>query len=568
MLALKDQQEIALHSLGYLQEPAYQQAIQKLPPEQRAIKEKLLPAFIKLLDDYRNQRFDLVNQLSQTLLKAAPAHPEIFLILGKITLDVIENNAQARLLLEAYTKHSPNDKNGWLLLAECLFRLAHYQEARNMARKARKLDKTDPQIYVLLGKITHNQRDFTAAKDYNAKGLEFAPDNPTLLTNYGAALQFLNEREEADAFYRKQLAKDPLTFHAYDGLAYSSKDLGTETELMGRAEEALQQLKGQEPAGVESLYFCLGKHYQKRKDTAKGWHYLKKFHDIRRAALPYQPADRIAQQFPRLIETCTKEYLHQPDLARATATEDHAPIFIVGMPRSGTTLTEQILHSHSQCVGRGEMRELNAIAHQIPITCRINKPFPECVVELQSDQLQPLAQRYLDALIPDDNAPYYAIDKSPFNFFCLGLIYQLFPNAKIIHCQRNPMDTALSIYENKFSAEHFWMHSPEDIGEYYKHYHQLMDHWHQALPCPIHSIQYEALIDDPENQLRALLAFLELEWEEDCLNFHQNDRVADTVSIWQVKQPLYKSSDGKWKQYESQLQPFINTIGDYANYPR
>ena len=165
--------------------------------------------------------------------------------------------------------------------------------------------------------------------------------------------------------------------------------------------------------------------------------------------------------------------------------------------------------------------------------------------------------------VPD--ACRFAVDKLPFNFFRLGLIYQLFPDAKIIHCTRNPMDTCLSIYTHKFDDRLGWAHDLSYIARYYNGYRALMEHWEQALPMPIHTVSYEAMVAGQREQTEALLTFVGLEWEDACLSFHESERSVATASLWQVRQPIYNKSVARWRRYEKELQPFIDGIGHYAD---
>ncbi len=249
-----------------------------------------------------------------------------------------------------------------------------------------------------------------------------------------------------------------------------------------------------------------------------------------------------------------KKYQRAPE-------HDITPIFIVGMPRSGTTLIEQILSSHSLIGAGGELPYLHRIENSlVSASTSAGQNYPQNVSELTLETMQDFASQYVSFIkrFAVEQAQYLT-DKMPPNFMNLGLIAMMFPNAKIIHARRNPIDTCLSCFTNRFNdLEHLsFTFDQEDVAFYYNQYRKLMAHWRKVLPIEIHDVQYEGLLDNQEEVTRGILDYMGLDWEEQCLKFYENARGVKTASLHQVRKPIYKSSSGKWKNYEKHIGPMI-----------
>jgi hypothetical protein len=235
-------------------------------------------------------------------------------------------------------------------------------------------------------------------------------------------------------------------------------------------------------------------------------------------------------------------------------------VFIVGMVRSGTSLVEQILSSHPDVHGAGELPDIIQITNGLQDFLGASAPYPECLSLLKQEHLDALAQHYLEHLKQISPDARRVVDKMPGNFMHLGLIEMLFPEARVIHCMRDPVDTCLSAYFQDFSRSHPYAYDLSNLGAFYRAYLKVMAHWRKILRLPLFELQYEDLIANQEQVSRALIEFCGLEWDDRCLQFHETQRFVGTASYDQVNRPLYKQSVARWKRYERHLGPLLAAL--------
>ncbi|MGC9239885.1 MAG: sulfotransferase [Acidithiobacillus sp.] len=325
--------------------------------------------------------------------------------------------------------------------------------------------------------------------------------------------------------------------------------------LVPEMEALLERSQNRLPKDRMLLHFALGKAYLDRNQSPKAFAHLHAGNAIRRASFIYDAAqtteivDRILATFP----AADQKNVPVPE----TVSTGPRPVFVVGMPRSGTTLTEQVLASHPAILGAGELSWLRR-------TIEATGSYPEIVATLTPTQKMALGQAYRDriaALIPDGRTVQAVVDKMPSNCFYAGLIPLLLPEAKIIHCRRDPVDTCLSCYSKNFSGDQRFAYDLRELGQFYRDYVRLMDHWRQVLPpsCFL-EIDYEQMVEDLEGTSRRMLNFLELDWDPACLEFHRTERAVRTASVNQVRQPLYQRAVGRWKIHAEALQPLLDVL--------
>jgi hypothetical protein len=301
------------------------------------------------------------------------------------------------------------------------------------------------------------------------------------------------------------------------------------------------------------LHFALGKAYDDLGDAEAAFTHLNAGNTLKRRTNGYDESKALAL-FERIGRTFDPAFLADARVGIA----DAAPIFVIGMPRSGTTLVEQIISSHPDVGAAGEISVMNDIARALG-------RFPEIVRTLGGDDLSRVGEEYvrrLHAYAPDAAR---VTDKTPSNMFFVGFIHLVLPNAKIVHVRRDPVDTCLSCYSQLFTREQGYAFDLGELGRYYRAYHHLMQHWRDVLPKErMLDVRYEDVVADTEGEARRLLAYCGLEWDERVLLFHQNQRAVGTASASQVRQPIYKTSVARWRRYETHLRPLLDALGDLA----
>ncbi len=314
------------------------------------------------------------------------------------------------------------------------------------------------------------------------------------------------------------------------------------------------------PDEAVPVCFALGRTLERKKRFDEAFAYYRRGNEERADGEAFDPA-AVRRATDRLIATFDTSFF---DDRRDQGLADDRPIFIVGMPRSGTTLVEQILASHRVAEGAGELTEFSFLARELQEMLGCPEEYPDCVRHLDPPKLQDLGRSYLARQARRFPDAHRFTDKMPENFLHLGLIALTLPSARIIHCRRDPMDTCWSIFAQNFRGHHGYAHDLGDIGQYYVQYLRLMEHWSHALPLPILPVDYEAVVADPEGKTREILDFCGMTWDDDCLRFFENRRTVHTASHWQVRQPIYSSSIGRWRRFEKHLGPLLETLSDHG----
>ena len=302
-------------------------------------------------------------------------------------------------------------------------------------------------------------------------------------------------------------------------------------------------------------HFALGNIFDASASSDRAFRHYQAANSLQRRAISYDP-DANTELFERLIATYSKDLLERK---RSFGNPSRLPVFIVGLPRSGTTLVEQILASHGSIHGAGELESLPGVNHSITRKFRDTTPAPECMALIDGQTVGEFSERYLAELKLRSPTATRVVDKLPGNFVRVGLIKTLFPEAFVVHCTRSPLDTCLSLYFHYFQA----LACSFDLGElgrYYLDYRRLMAHWQDVFPGGVFEVCYEDLVADPEQTSRSLIDHLDLEWDEACLAFHENERSVMSPSNLQVRRPIYGTSIERWRRYEQHLGPLLEVL--------
>ncbi len=399
--------------------------------------------------------------------------------------------------------------------------------------------------------------DFEKALALFDKVLETLPNDPATLTSRGHALKTWGRRDDAIRSYRAAFAAKPDQGDAYYGLANLKTYKFTDDEVAAmRAEEARSDISYQDRY---HLCFALGKAFEDRDDIETAFAYYARGNELKRLKSAYRTED-MDKEFRAQMEVCTRELFKARTGAGFDAID---PIFIVGLPRAGSTLLEQILASHSQVDGTLELPNILSLSQSLRGRRRVAgaSAYPKVLEELPMEKFAEMGKAYIEETrIHRAGAPFF-IDKMPNNFRHIGLIHLILPDAKIIDARREPMACCFSGFKQLFAEGQEFTYGLEEIGRYYRGYVELMRHWDEALPGRILRVQHEDVLDDLEGQVRRMLAYCGLPFEGACLDFHKTDRSVRTASSEQVRQPINKSGVDQWRRFEPYLDPLKTALG-------
>lgn len=453
-------------------------------------------------------------------------------------------------------------KPDWLeavvLLGESLQKQRRYDEARECFERAQQIQPDEPELAERIGYVYLDMGDAEQALTEFGSILLQHPERIMAKLGSGRAHMEAGNSAQASAIFEALVAEFPGNASGYSNLAVSRK-FSSEDALIPTLKALAEQTPDNASAAV-ALNFALGKIYDDCKEWDQAWQHYASGNRLRNARYDYQAAEQ-EDRFDRLMAAFSREFI---DEHCHLGVPDDLPVFIVGMPRSGTTLTEQIISSHPQVIGAGEVFFWGSANQAVPYTLQTRVPYPDCMGLMTQGHARDIADRYaalLRKIAGPTTVSAHITDKMPHNFVNLGLIALLFPNAPIIHCKRDALDNCLSIFFQNFGGEHPYAYDLANLGHHHRQYQRLMAHWHEVLPGRILDINYEDTIVDPEYWSRRLIDHVGLEWDDACLAPHKQERTVKTASHWQVRQPIYKTSVQRWKHYEKYLGPLKETLG-------
>ncbi len=458
-----------------------------------------------------------------------------------------EEHHKARDIFEKVLQHQPHSAIAHAGLGLAYQLLGGIKEAIGCYENALKYDAKMTDIHFRVGQLLNNMGENEKAKMHFMEARRLNPDYIPAIAGEAMVHEWEKEYDKAWELICPHIERGVKHGEIATVFAQICKHIDRCDEAIRYIEEILDNLP---PAnkGRRQLHYSLGKLYDSKKNYDQAFKHYHKGNSFKRSE-PYDPMAH-ATLVSTLINTFTPKLM--AELPRASIDASKA-VFIVGMPRSGTSLTEQIIASHPQMHGAGELGEIHLITNALPPLLDPQLGYPRCLTKLTQTIMDGMAKQYINAinlLAPD---ALRVTDKMPHNFLHLGLISLLFPNARVIHCLRDPMDTCLSNYFQNFSAGLDFADDLADLGQHYREYDKLMQHWKQVINLPILEINYEDLVNRQEAETRRLLDFLELPWDDRCLSFHKAERVVGTASYNQVREPLYNKSVARWKNYEKHL---------------
>ncbi|MCP4024353.1 MAG: tetratricopeptide repeat protein, partial [Desulfobacteraceae bacterium] len=387
-----------------------------------------------------------------------------------------------------------------------------------------------------------------AAESAYQKAIALKPDLAEAHSNLGVIFQENGQLEKAVASFKKAISINPALAETHKYLSFAVRH--TEYDQDIKAMERLYNQKTITPQQRMFLGFALGKAFEDLKEYDKAFEYIAQANRLMRSTIHFS-IEETQTLFDRITKTFTKDFF---DACNEFGHPDPTPIFIIGMPRSGTTLVEQILASHSRVFGAGERNAFMSLTQNILSRLFSTSHHPDTIKTFKTISQQ-IGQEYISTIRQQSHDAKHITDKMPYNFLLVGLIKTCLPNAKIIHCKRNPMATCFSIFKNHFpdTKANLYAYDLNELGQYYNLYQSLMSHWKKVLPNYIHEINYEDLVSAQEKHTRQMLNFCNLPWDKQCLSFHKSKRKVATASAFQVRQPIYEDSVQFWKRYEIEL---------------
>jgi tetratricopeptide (TPR) repeat protein len=450
-----------------------------------------------------------------------------------------------------------NPRNGEVLnnLAGALIAQDKGDEALPLSRQAMEQFPNSPEACFNLGRVAQQAEQWEEAITAYSRGLELQPDTPDAMGGLAEAYGVMGRFDEAKKLYYRTLELKPDALGSYAGLL-SLEDRAVMRDELGKI-EGFYQSPHTDERGKRHLAFALAKFLEKEGEYEKAFQYLDEGNRMKREDYEYG-LEEDQEMFDLIKSVFNESFFEQ---RAGYGVEDSMPIFILGMPRSGTTLTEQILASHPQVFGAGELNQLKQQVKQRSASVPFSR-YAEAVADWERSDFDKLAGEYLEYIRGLSQGEERVTDKMPHNFLLLGLVSLVLPKAKVIHCRRNPVDNCLSIFKQDFSSMHKYAYDLTELGGYYCLYEDLMQYWHQVLPEGfIFDLQYEEMVADQEGMTRKLLEFCGLPWDDSCLSFHETERAVRTASQTQVRKKIYKDSVQLWQRYEQQLQPLIKALG-------
>jgi tetratricopeptide (TPR) repeat protein len=471
----------------------------------------------------------------------------------------LKQNEKAIKAFQRLIAANPDFAPAYHYLGAHLSRNDQYKQALPMLRKAVALRENyfDAQM-TLAGTLESLDKVDEAIQVFESI-LEHQPKNIPALMNLGNIQKTLGKLDEANEMFDRVLEIDPENLGVQYSLSHSVN--GKEASNIENLEKRFDDPRLPKEA-KRALHFTIGKYYDDKGEPEKAFEHFKQGNEMDDRIPPYKP-EQFRGGVDRLMEVYTEDFYKQ---RKGMGCESEVPVIIVGMPRSGTSLTEQILSSHTRVFGAGELKNLGDIMRSIQSRFKSKAPYPNSVRMLDPITACNLGERYV-AEVQDlaDRGDFDRItDKMPGNHTNLGLLASILPKARVVHCMRNPMDSCFSNFSHNFASVISFSRDLEWLGHHYKDYRRIMEHWKKVLPLEIMELRYEDMIADNEGMSKKLIDFVGLDWDPACLEFQKTERRVKTASTVQIRQPIYSSSVARWRRYEEQLKPLYDTLGEWA----
>ena len=439
--------------------------------------------------------------------------------------------------------------------AQCLARIGDLKRIAPIVKQLSSRDIKSPYLLSALAMLYTQLGQREKAVKLYEKASRLEPREAMHFYNIACMQRSLGELDAAEVNYDNAIRLNPADFESYkirSDLRVQTDNLNHVAELEGLLEKGIDDERGE-----VQVRYAVAKELEDLGQAQRSFEHLVAGSSQRRKLMKYD-LERDIETIDAIRETFDGSVF--AEAAKGSANDE--AIFILGMPRTGTTLVERILASHSDVFAAGELSNFAAQLMTILRTTNVDKKLSrdEFVKSSATLDFEQLGQAYINSTRPFTGHTAQFIDKLPLNYLYVGLIHLALPNATIINLQRDPMDTCYAIYKQLFVDAYPFSYDLEELARYYVAYHQLMEHWNSVLPGVVHTIQYEELVDDIEGETRQMLSACDLDWQAQCLKFYENKEASTTASTAQIRRPVYQSSVGKWKDYEEYLQPAVEIL--------
>ena len=509
------------------------------------------------VEHWRSDRIDEAIPLFRDILRSEPDNVDALRFLALCYFDSGKNVSDAEALLRRAIQIAPNFTQGLHTLGSILHEQNKWADAVNIYLKLTELADEDSHAWLgLANSLSHEGKTTDAIAAYE-KSLQIKHEAPGVHMAYAHMLKTVGKQQNALEEYRTAIQQKPELGEAYWSMA-NLKMFKFEDSELSNMEQQLLAGNLSEQSRVH-FNFSLGKAYEDKKDFSKAWHHYDQGNQLQRLLVSYDPVD-FELTIDRVKEVFSSEFIEKH---KDAGNSDPAPIFIVGLPRTGSTLIEQILASHSQVEGTSELANIGGIASSTGKYRQDGIVYPETLLEANRRDWAAYGREYMEQTRHYRvlNKAYF-IDKMPNNFLHIGWIKMILPNAKIINTRRYPIDSCLGAYKQLFAQGQNFTYDMLELAEYYKAYVDVMNHWHKVFPGEILDLHYEQTVDDLESQVHRVLDYCGLSFEESCLQYHQNARQVKTASSEQVRQPIYRSALNLSQKYGDALNMWHEELAD------
>jgi len=501
-------------------------------------------------------------EIFQKLLTHEPDNVSALAGIGSIAI-ANQQYTDAEIFLKSAVTQSPDFARAWADLVIAQMELEKYDEAVTSAESLFRINPNDTTSRLLLANACAMAGKYDDALTHYEHIATKIPGDLAALSGMGHMLKTVGRQEESIAAYKACIASNPEHTEAWWGLANMkiyefSRDEIIAMETLLQSGNAKVEPTSRWLTSTPEVNLCnaLSTAFEGCGDYERAFEYLKRGNDKRRLDEPYDPV-YVERLHDRIINTFSDKFF--TDRAGA-GHQNGAAVFIVGLPRTGSTLIEQILASHPEVDGTFELQEVGRIIQGLPINNIEQSQFPENIKALESHEFERLGADYIHRTQKYRSGLRYFTDKNLANFLNIGFLHLILPNALIINARRNPMDTCLACYKQLFARGQSFTYDLEELGEYYLQYDRLMNHWDSVLPGRVLHVQYEDVVNDLESQVQRILEHCGLAWDDSCLRFFETKRAVRTASSEQVRKPLYRSSLNLWYKYKLQLSVLIDIV--------